>query len=75
METMAQVPLLHLESLYVILDVYSRFVVGWMVAHRWRPHVSNDNPCSEAQFKGSSTDLLARPLPLNRHARASAATR
>jgi putative transposase len=89
--------------LYVILDVYSRYVVGWMVAHREqaelaerliaetlakqeipagqltlhadrgssmtskpvaflladlgvtkthsRPHVSNDNPYSEAQFK------------------------
>jgi len=89
--------------LYVILDVFSRFVVGWMVAHREsavlaerliaetcarqgikegeltihadrgpsmtskpvallladlgvtkthsRPHVSNDNPFSEAQFK------------------------
>lgn len=89
--------------LYVILDVFSRFVVGWMVAHREsaalaqkliaqtckrqhilpdqltihadrgssmaskpvaflmadlgvtkthsRPHVSNDNPYSEAQFK------------------------
>ncbi len=91
--------------LYVILDVYSRYVVGWMVAHREqaelaerliavtianqeipagqltlhadrgssmtskpvaflladlgvtkthsRPHVSNDNPYSEAQFKTS----------------------
>ncbi|MBA2451199.1 MAG: IS3 family transposase [Chloroflexi bacterium] len=90
-------------SLYVILDIYSRYVVGWMVAHREhaelaerliaetiakqavpagqltlhadrgssmtskpvaflladlgvtkthsRPHVSNDNPYSEAQFK------------------------
>jgi len=89
--------------LYVILDIFSRFVVGWMVAHREsallakklidetcqkqgiqpgqllihadrgpsmkskpvalllsdlgvtkthsRPHVSNDNPYSEAQFK------------------------
>ncbi len=89
--------------LYVILDIYSRYVVGWMVAHREqaalakrlikdscqkqniqpeqltlhadrgssmtskkvahlladlgvtkthnRPHVSNDNPYSEAQFK------------------------
>lgn len=89
--------------LYVILDVYSRYVVGWMIAHREqamlakeliettcerqgiardgliidsdrgpsmtsktvarlladlgvekshsRPHVSNDNPYSEAQFK------------------------
>jgi putative transposase len=89
--------------LYVILDVYSRYVVGWMVAHREqaelaerliaetiakqdvppgqltlhadrgssmtskpvaflladlgvtkshsRPHVSNDNPYSESQFK------------------------
>ncbi|TFH28998.1 MAG: IS3 family transposase [Myxococcales bacterium] len=89
--------------LYVVLDVYSRYVVGWMVAHREsttlakkliaetctrqriesgrltlhadrgssmtskgvalmladlgvtkmhsRPHVSNDNPFSEAQFK------------------------
>jgi len=89
--------------LYVILDIFSRYVVGWMVAHResaalaerliaetcdkhaiapaqltihadrgssmtskpvaWlladlgvtrthsRPHVSNDNPFSEAQFK------------------------
>lgn len=89
--------------LYVIIDIYSRFVVGWMVAHREqdalarrlieesyikqniqpgqltvhadrgssmkskavaylladlgvtkthnRPHVSNDNPYSEAQFK------------------------
>jgi putative transposase len=89
--------------LYVILDIYSRYVVGWMVAHREsaalaevlirqtcgkqaitrdeltlhadrgssmtskpvaflladlgviqshsRPHVSNDNPFSEAQFK------------------------
>src|SRR5256884_9316548 len=89
--------------LYVILDVFSRYVVGWMVAHREsarlaqkliaetcarqgiapgaltlhadrgspmtskpvallladlgvtkthsRPHVSNDNPFSEAQFK------------------------
>jgi len=89
--------------LYVILDVYSRYVVGWMVAHREqadlaerliaetiakqaipagqltlhadrgssmtskpvaflladlgvtkthsRPHISNDNPYSEAQFK------------------------
>jgi putative transposase len=89
--------------LYVLLDVFSRFVVGWMVAHREsatlaerliatrcarqgirpeqltlhadrgaamtskpvallladlgvtkphsRPHVSNDNPYSEAQFK------------------------
>lgn len=89
--------------LYVILDIFSRFVVGWMVAHREqavlaerlindtcekqriqpdqlalhadrgssmksktvaylladlgvtkthsRPHVSNDNPFSEAQFK------------------------
>jgi putative transposase len=89
--------------LYVILDVYSRYVVGWMIAHREqaelaerliaetiakqelpagqltlhadrgssmtskpvaflladlgvtkthsRPHVSNDNPFSEAQFK------------------------
>src|SRR5216684_1271766 len=90
-------------SLYVMLDVFSRYVVGWMVAHREsatlaeqfihatcarqgigraqltihadrgqamisksvaflladlgvtkthsRPHVSNDNPFSEAQFK------------------------
>jgi putative transposase len=90
-------------SLYVILDVFSRYVVGWMVAHREgaalaerlikescqrqgivpgqltihadrgssmksktvtellldlavakthsRPHVSNDNPYSESQFK------------------------
>lgn len=90
-------------NLYVVLDVFSRFVVGWMVAHREsatlaerlittccerqgilpdqltihadrgsamtsksvallladlgvtkthsRPHVSNDNPYSEAQFK------------------------
>ncbi len=90
-------------SLYVILDIFSRYVVGWMVAHREsaalakrlisetcskqrilpeqltihadrgasmrsktvalllsdlgvvkshsRPHVSNDNPFSEAQFK------------------------
>jgi putative transposase len=90
-------------SLYVILDIFSRYVVGWMVAHQesaalaerliaatWakhairpaqltihadrgssmtskpvallladlgitrthsRPHVSNDNPFSEAQFK------------------------
>jgi putative transposase len=89
--------------LYVILDIYSRYVVGWMIAHREqdalarrlieqtcknqdikpeqltihadrgssmksnavahlladlgvtkthsRPHVSNDNPYSEAQFK------------------------
>ena len=89
--------------LYVILDIYSRYVVGWMLAHceqaelasKWirqtvekqnvsedeliihsdrgpsmtshsvsqllislgvtkshsRPHVSNDNPCSESQFK------------------------
>jgi putative transposase len=89
--------------LYVILDIYSRYVVGWMVAHREsaalaevlirqtcakqaigrdqltihadrgssmtskpvaflladlgvtqshsRPHISNDNPFSEAQFK------------------------
>jgi putative transposase len=89
--------------LYVVLDIYSRYVVGWMVAHREhadlaerliaetiakqaipagqltlhadrgssmtskpvaflladlgvtkthsRPHVSNDNPYSEAQFK------------------------
>jgi len=95
--------------LYVILDVYSRYVVGWMVAHREqaelaerliaetiakqavpagqltlhadrgssmtskpvallladlgvtkthsRPHVSNDNPYSEAQFK----TLKSRP--------------
>jgi putative transposase len=90
-------------SLYVLLDIYSRYVVGWMLAHREsgqlarqlvaqtcekqhidpeqltihadrgaaptsktlaqlyadlgvsgshsRPHVSNDNPYSEAQFK------------------------
>jgi putative transposase len=83
--------------LYVILDIFSRYIVGWMVAHREsaalakrliaetcakqgiergkllvhadrgssmtskpvvlvtkshsRPHVSNDNPYSEAQFK------------------------
>src|ERR1019366_1580095 len=89
--------------LYVILDIYSRYVVGWLIAHREsaelaqhliadtvekaniapgtltlhadrgpstrskgvaallvdlevakphsRPHVSDDNPCSEAQFK------------------------
>jgi putative transposase len=56
--------------LYVIIDIYSRHVVGWMVADREssalaerlladlgvtkthsRPHVSNDNPYSEAQFK------------------------
>jgi putative transposase len=73
--------------LYVILDVYSRYVVGWMIAEREseelaqeliratcikqgiqpgqltlhadngsvkshsRPHVSDDNPYSEAQFK------------------------
>jgi transposase InsO family protein len=47
------------------LDVWSRFAVGWLVAPREsarladlgvtgshsRPHVSNDNPFSEAQFK------------------------
>ncbi len=80
--------------LYVILDIYSRYVTGWMLAHREssnlasrliretvenqevcedqltihsdrgpsmaslgvtkshsRPHVSNDNPFSESQFK------------------------
>ena len=71
--------------LYVILDIYSRYVVGWMVAGREaaslarelirqtcvkqhiqreqllanlgvskshsRPHVSDDNPYSEAQFR------------------------
>jgi putative transposase len=59
--------------LYVILDVFSRYVVGWMVADRGssmtskpvallladlgvtkthsRPHVSDDNPFSESQFK------------------------
>jgi putative transposase len=56
--------------LYVILDIYSRYVVGWMVAAREaaqlaerlladlgvtkshsRPHVPDDNPYSESQFK------------------------
>ena len=120
--------------LYVILDIFSRYVVGWMVAHHEsaalakkliaqscqqqeiapgeltlhadrgpsmtskpvallladlgvtkthsRPHVSNDNPFSEAQFKtlkyrpefpdrfGSIEDaarLLPRLLPLVQH--------
>ena len=48
-------------SLYVILDVFSRYVVGWMVAALFadlridarhsRPRVCNDNPFSEAQFR------------------------
>ncbi len=98
--------------LYVILDVFSRYVVGWMVAHResatlaerfiqetygrqgidrgqltihadrgpamtskpvallladlgvtkthGRPHVSNDNPFSEAQFKPLSFTQTSR---------------
>jgi putative transposase len=38
--------------LYVMLDVFSRYVVRWMVADRESAtHVSNDNPFSEAQFK------------------------
>jgi transposase InsO family protein len=56
--------------LYVILDIFSRFVVGWLIAPREcaelaqqlivdldvakshsRPHVSDDNPYSESQFK------------------------
>jgi Integrase core domain len=51
--------------LYGILNVFSRFVVGWMVVEREsghlaslgitkshsRPHVSDDNPFSEAHFK------------------------
>ena len=51
--------------LYVLLDIFSRYVVGWMVAERenaaladlgvtrslGRPQVSDDNPFSEAQFK------------------------
>jgi putative transposase len=55
--------------LYVMLDVWSRFAVGWLVAPREsarladlgvtgshsRPHVSNDNPFSEAQFKTLKT--------------------
>jgi transposase InsO family protein len=42
--------------LYVVLDVFSRWVVGWLVelgiakSHS-RLHVSNDNPYSEARFK------------------------
>ena len=102
--------------LYVILDVYSRYVVGWMVAHREqaelaerliaetlakqeippgqltlhadrgssmtskpvaflladlgvtkthsRPHVSNDNPYSESQFK--TCLLYTSPSPRDR---------
>ena len=56
--------------LYSIIDIYSRYTVGWMVAthesaalaerlladlgvtkSHSRPHTSNDNPFSEAQFK------------------------
>ena len=104
--------------LYVILDIYSRYVVGWMVASREsaalaevlirqtcakqtigrdqltihadrgssmtskpvaflladlgitqshsRPHVSNDNPFSEAQFKTLKAARLPRPVHLDR---------
>ena len=105
--------------LYVILDIYSRYAVGWMVATREsaalaekliaatcakqgitrgqlsihadrgssmtskpvallladlgvtqshsRPHVSNDNPYSEAQFKTLKyRPALPRPVPLDR---------
>ena len=52
-------------DLYVMIDIYSRYVVGWQVAAREssllaelnidrshsRPRVSNDNPYSESQFK------------------------
>jgi putative transposase len=51
--------------LYVLLDIFSRYVVGWLLADREsaalarkligesceRPSVSDDNPFSEAQFK------------------------
>ena len=39
---------------YVAIDIFSRYVVGWMVATtetHSRPHVSNDNPYSEAVNK------------------------
>ena len=41
-------------SLYVILDLFSRYVVGWMVAAHENAHLAqrlNDNPFSEAQFR------------------------
>jgi len=43
--------------LYVILDIYSRYTVAQLMAtlgvtkSHSRPHVSNDNPFSESQFK------------------------
>jgi len=37
-------------ALYIILDIFSRFIVGWQKSHS-RPHTSNDNPYSEANFR------------------------
>jgi putative transposase len=59
--------------LYVVIDVWSRRVVGWTIHERdcadhaaalSRPHVSNDNPYSESMFRTLRYTPAYPSLPL-----------